>query len=187
MAKHLDQYRITAYQEGHILYLHPQKHLHGESGSASSYPAVQYGQSGTHRLPSRGHIQRKKIPTVTKKKFFLYLLSQNPRKRREQMICCKYIQASWFWSFQKFDHEIYHLGLIVQERIKCWIYLKVSVIRMKKVISHQDVPEDESKVFLTEIYQVQKIISKILFQSDFFWPTLVQWKVIRDIYVTGAP
>lgn len=45
----------------------------------------------------------------------------------------------------------------------------------------------ETKLVLTEIYQVQKVIVKVLLQGDFFWSTLVQWKVIHDVQVTGVP
>lgn len=51
------------YREGQILYPHPQKNLHGEPGSESSYPAVQSGQCGIHLLPSRAHKRRKKLQT----------------------------------------------------------------------------------------------------------------------------
>lgn len=45
----------------------------------------------------------------------------------------------------------------------------------------------EKKPVLTEICQVQKTVSKILFQSDFLCSTLVQRKVVHDIDVPDGP
>lgn len=40
---------------------------------------------------------------------------------------------------------------------------------------------------LTDVCQVQKVVCKILFESDVLWSALVHWKVLHDIYVTGVP
>ena len=69
----------------------------------------------------------------------------------------------------------------------CWLTITYKRLYAAKCNQSHQIAAHKNNLVLTDVWKAQEAISKVLFQSYFFWSTLVLWKVIHYIQVTGVP